>query len=151
MKNLINKLIKTNNSIAPLLLRIPVGVILAAHGAQNLFGWFGGYGLSGTAGWMDSIGLSPGIVMATLAGSAEFFGGVLLMLGLLTRPAALVSAFTMLVAIFAVHFENGLFLQNKGYEFGLALFAITTSLVVSGAGRISLDKAIEAFCKGKRG
>ena len=115
MKTLINKLIQTGTSYAPLALRIPVGIILMAHGAQKWFGWFGGYGLEGTGQWMASIGLEPGVFMAFLAGSGEFFGGLFLLIGLLTRPAALVTAFTMIVAIFTVHIDNGLFMANNGY------------------------------------
>lgn len=125
---------------AALVLRLPIGLILAAHGGQKLFGWFGGYGLEGTGQWLASIGLAPGYVMALLAGSAEFFGGVALILGLFTRPAALVSAFTMLVAIFSVHVSNGLFLTNNGYEYALALFAATVALLIQGGGRLSLDQ-----------
>ena len=80
--------------------------------------------------------------MALLAGSAEFFGGLALVLGVLTRPAALVSAFTMLMAIFTAHINNGLFLSNGGYEYALALFAATLSLVFSGAGRLAVDNLI---------
>ncbi|MBL8444586.1 MAG: DoxX family protein, partial [Zoogloeaceae bacterium] len=120
----------------------PVGIILAAHGAQKLFGWFGGYGLEGTGQWMASIGLEPGYLMALLAGSAEFFGGLALILGLLTRPAAALSAFTMLIAIFSVHLGNGLFMSNNGYEFALSLLAITVALTIQGAGRLSIDNLL---------
>ncbi|WP_458734903.1 DoxX family protein [Zobellella taiwanensis] len=129
---------------AALVLRVPVGLILAAHGAQKLFGWFGGYGLEGTGQWMASIGLAPGYLMALLAGSAEFFGGLALVAGLLTRPAALVSAFTMLVAILGVHAGNGLFMANNGYEYALALFAATLALAIQGAGRLALDSLLLA-------
>lgn len=129
---------------AALVLRVPVGLILAAHGAQKLFGWFGGYGLEGTGQWMASIGLAPGYLMAMLAGSAEFFGGLALVAGLLTRPAALVSAFTMLVAILGVHAGNGLFMANNGYEYALALFAATLALAIQGAGRLALDSLLLA-------
>ncbi len=143
MKNrLARTLFSSTGGYAALLLRVPVGLILAAHGAQKLFGWFGGYGLEGTGQWLASIGLEPGYLMALLAGGAEFFGGLALVLGLLTRPAALVSAFTMLVAIFAVHIGNGLFMSNNGYEYALALFAITLALAVQGAGRFALDKVL---------
>lgn len=140
MKTLIAKLTSTDAGWSALALRVPVGVIFAAHGAQKLFGWFGGYGLEGTAGWMDSIGLSPGMLMAFLAGAAEFFGGLALIIGLLTRPAAAALSIAMLVAIFAVHFANGLFMANNGYEFGLALLAASVSLLFSGAGKLSVDK-----------
>ncbi|GHA30300.1 DoxX family protein [Oceanisphaera arctica] len=135
-------LFSSTGGYAALVLRVPVGLILAAHGAQKLFGWFGGYGLEGTGQWLASIGLEPGYLMALLAGGAEFFGGLALVLGLLTRPAALVSAFTMLVAIFAVHIGNGLFMSNNGYEYALALFAVTLALAVQGAGRFALDKVL---------
>jgi putative oxidoreductase len=91
---------------------------------------------------MGSIGLAPGYLMALLAGSAEFFGGLALVFGLLVRPAAAALAFAMLVAIFSVHIDKGLFVSNNGYEYGLALFAVAASLVVSGAGRASLDSAL---------
>ncbi|KKO45178.1 DoxD-like family protein [Arsukibacterium ikkense] len=142
MKTLIAKLTSTNAGWSALALRIPVGIIFAAHGAQKLFGWYGGYGLQGTAGWMDSIGLSPGILMAFLAGAAEFFGGLALIIGLLTRPAAAALAVAMLVAIFAVHFQHGLFMSNNGYEFGLALLAASVSLLFSGAGKLSVDERL---------
>jgi len=135
----INKLMTTDAGFAALTLRIPVAIIFIAHGAQKLFAWFGGYGLEGTGQWMASIGLEPGYQLALLAGSAEFFGGLALLLGLLVRPAALMLSITMLVALFSVHWVNGLFMSNNGYEFALALLAISTSLIFSGAGKVSLD------------
>ncbi|MCY0965417.1 DoxX family protein [Parathalassolituus penaei] len=139
---LINKLFKTDAGFAALALRVPVGIVLAAHGSQKLFGWFGGYGLEGTGQWMASIGLEPGYLMALLAGSAEFFGGLALVLGLLTRPAALVTAFTMLIAIFSAHIANGLFLTNNGYEYALSLLAVTVALAIQGGGALSVDSAV---------
>ncbi|OJT00984.1 DoxX family protein [Marinobacter nauticus] len=141
---LINKLLDTNAGWGALALRIPVGIIFAAHGAQKLFGWFGGYGLEGTGQWMDSIGLSPGYLMALLAGGAEFFGGLALIIGLLVRPASAALAFAMVIAIFSVHIQNGLFMSNNGYEFGLALLAASVSLMFSGAGRASVDRLVAA-------
>ena len=137
-----NTVLKSEAGLAALTLRIPVGVVLMAHGAQKLFGWFGGYGLEGTGQWMASVGLEPGYLMALLAGSAEFFGGLFLVIGLLTRPAAALSAFTMLVAIFSVHISHGLFLSNNGYEYALTLFATTLALAIHGGGSFSLDKMI---------
>ena len=142
MKVLITRVTSTNTGLDTLPLRLGAGVIFAAHGAQKLFGWFGGYGLEGTAGWMASIGLEPGLLMAAMAGSAEFFGGVFLIIGLLVRPAALVLAVTMLVAIVIVHLENGLFMSNNGYEFGLALLVISLGLVFRGGGSLSADRAL---------
>lgn len=141
---LIDRVVSTDAGWAPLALRIPVGVVFAAHGAQKLFGLFGGYGLDGTGQWMDSIGIHPGHLMALLAGSAEFFGGLALLFGLLVRPAAAVLAFTMIVAIFSVHISKGLFMANNGYEYALALLAVTAALLISGAGRLSVDAKLSA-------
>ncbi|MBY5928232.1 MULTISPECIES: DoxX family protein [Halomonas] len=137
--SVVSRVISSSDSLAPLALRVPAGIIFMAHGAQKLFGWFGGYGLEGTGQWMASIGLEPGYLMALAAGSAEFFGGLALLIGLLVRPAAVVLAFTMLMAIFSVHAANGLFMSNNGYEFALSLLAIAVSLAISGGGRASLD------------
>jgi putative oxidoreductase len=142
-KQLISRLLESNAGLGSLALRLPVGIILVAHGAQKLFGWFGGYGLEGTGQWMASIGLGPGYLMALLAGSAEFFGGIALILGLLTRPAALVSAFTMLVAIFSVHISHGLFMSNNGYEFALSLFAAALALTIQGGGSYAIDNKLQ--------
>lgn len=140
--SIFKRLLSTNAGWAPLALRLPVGMIFVAHGAQKLFGWWGGYGLTGTGQWMESIGLAPGVLMALLAGSAEFFGGLALIAGLLVRPAAASLAVAMLVAIFAVHLDKGLFVANNGYEFALALLSVSVALVFSGAGRGSLDRVL---------
>ena len=140
--SLLNKILTSEAGVAALILRVPVGLILAAHGAQKLFGWFGGNGLAGTAGWLSSMGMEPGLLMAILAGSAEFFGGLALVLGLLTRPAALVAAFTMLVAIFSVHISNGLFAADGGYEYALTLMVALLALAVQGGGYLSIDKTL---------
>jgi putative oxidoreductase len=136
------RLLATDAGWAPLALRLPVGIIFVAHGGQKLFGWWGGYGLAGTGQWMDSIGLASGVLMALLAGASEFFGGLALIAGLLVRPAAAALALAMVVAIFAVHVDKGLFVANNGYEFALALLAVSVSLVFSGAGRGSLDRVV---------
>ncbi len=145
--SVLKKLLTSSAGYAPLALRLPISIIFIAHGSQKLFGWFGGYGLQGTGQWMASIGIEPGVLMAFLAGSGEFFGGLLLLIGLLTRPAAIVTAFTMVVAILSVHIGNGLFLSNNGYEFGLALLAATISLAVSGAGKLSVDDVLSKSFK----
>ena len=143
MKLLISKLTTTTQGLDTLPVRLGAGVIFAAHGGQKLFGWFGGYGLEGTAGWMTSIGLEPGLLMAIMAGGAEFFGGLLLIVGLLVRPAALMLAITMLVAIVTVHLENGLFMASNGYEFGLALLVLSIGLLFRGAGSLSADRLLQ--------
>ncbi|WP_022959462.1 DoxX family protein [Spongiibacter tropicus] len=137
--SLIKTVLHSNAGFSALVLRVPIGLILAAHGAQKLFAWFGGYGLEGTGQWMASIGLEPGYLMALMAGSAEFFGGLALALGLLTRPAALLTAFTMLIAIFSVHIDNGLFMSNNGYEYALTLLVAAVALAIQGGGRFSVD------------
>lgn len=139
---LLNTLLSSKAGAAALILRVPVGLILAAHGAQKLFAWFGGYGLEGTGQWMASIGLEPGYWLAMMAGSAEFFGGIALAIGLLTRPAAVVAGFTMLIAIFSVHISNGLFMANNGYEYALTLLVVTVVLAIQGAGSFSLDNVL---------
>lgn len=140
--SLLHRVLATDDGAAALALRIPVGIIFAAHGAQKLFGWFGGYGLEGTGQFFGSVGLNPGYLMALLAGAAEFFGGLALIAGVLVRPAAATLAFAMLVAIFAVHFDQGFFMDKGGYEYALALFAASVSLLLSGAGRFSVDRAL---------
>lgn len=136
------RILATDESWGLLALRIPVGIIFMAHGAQKLFGWFGGYGLEGTGGFFATLGLEPGYFLALLAGSAEYFGGLALVLGFLVRPAAAALAITMLVAIFAVHFEGGLFMANNGYEFALALLAASVALLFNGGGKASVDGLI---------
>ncbi len=140
MNNLLKRTLISDAGLEAIILRVPIGLILAAHGSQKLFAWFGGNGLEGTGQWMASVGLNPGFVMALLAGSAEFFGGIALVLGLLTRPAAMISAVTMLVALFWVHWGNGFFLSSHGIEYALALLSATLALTVIGGGRYSLDR-----------
>lgn len=142
MNNSFKNILVSNAGWEGVTLRVPIGIILAAHGSQKLFGWFGGYGLEGTGQWMASVGLAPGFLMALLAGSAEFFGGIALILGLLTRPAAAISALTMLVALFSVHWGHGFFLDSHGIEYALALLSATVTLGVMGGGRYSLDSYI---------
>jgi len=139
MNPIINKLLNSHAGFEGLVLRIPIGFILTAHGGQKLFGWFGGYGLEGTGQFMTSIGLLPGYLMALLAGSAEFFGGIGLMLGLLTRIAAGISAVTLLVALVVVHLGKGFFMATHGIEYALALLAATSALCIIGGGPYALD------------
>ncbi|RPA23585.1 DoxX family protein [Shewanella frigidimarina] len=144
MKALVKRITNSTAGFSTLALRLPVGIIFMAHGGQKLFGWFGGYGLEGTGQWMASIGIEPGLLMAFLAGSAELVGGLFILLGLLTRPAAVLLAFTMIIAIASVHISNGLFMANNGYEFALALLAASVSLALSGSGKVAIDDAITA-------
>jgi len=117
-----------------LLIRLVVGFIMMGHGAQKLFGWFGGYGLKGTGGWLDSIGLKPGVTMALLAGLGELAGGALFAAGVLTGIGAALIALTMLVAIVKVHGQNGLWVTQNGYEYNLVLIAAAVGVALSGPG-----------------
>jgi putative oxidoreductase len=135
-------LLKTNDSIALLPIRLGVGVIMAAHGAQKLFGWFGGHGLEGTAQFFaENLGLKPGILMAALAGGSEFFGGLLLIVGLLTRIAGLSIVGTMAVAIITVH-PNAFFASNSGMEYPLMLLLASLTLTIGGGGAFSVDRKL---------
>lgn len=122
-----------------LLIRLVVGLLFVGHGAQKLFGWFGGYGPKGTGGWMESIGMKPGVLLAVLVGLMELFGGVLLAAGLFTPVAALLITLTMLGAIAKVHGRNGLWATSNGYEYHLVLIAAAVGIALAGAGEYSLD------------
>jgi putative oxidoreductase len=122
-----------------LLIRVVLGGIMVTHGAQKLFGWFGGHGLAGTAGWLEAMGLTPARVYAAVNGLAEFGGGVLLVLGLLTPLGAAAVVGVMLVAIATVHWKNGFFNTGGGYEFNLLIVAAALGLAFTGAGEISID------------
>ena len=125
-----------------LILRLVVGLIVAAHGAQKLFGWFGGYGLQGTGGFLEKLGFFPGRRNALFAGLAEFGGGLLLALGLATPLAAVLIISVMFVAVATVHIKNGLFITNQGYEYNLTLATVALGVAIIGAGPISLDAAL---------
>ncbi|AQQ53170.1 DoxX family protein [Planococcus lenghuensis] len=122
-----------------LIIRLVIGLLFAAHGAQKLFGWFGGYGLAGTGGWMDSLGLKPGKTMALMAGLSELIGGLLLVAGFLTPLAALLIAGTMIMAIVKVHLPNGLWSTANGYEYNLAILAVVIGLALTGVGQYAFD------------
>src|SRR5919206_4047881 len=123
-----------------LLLRVVLGGTLFAHGAQKLFGWFGGHGRQGTAGFFGSLGFRNAALMAVMAGLAET-GGILLAVGFLTPLAAFGIAVTMLVAIATVHWSKGFFAGNGGYEFNLLILASVVALAATGPGRVSNDNA----------
>ena len=122
-----------------LIIRLVVGILFIGHGAQKLFGWFGGYGLKGTGGWFDSIGMKPGITMALLAGLTELVGGILFALGLLTPLAGIIIAGTMVMAILKVHGPNGLWATANGYEYNLTLLAIAIGIALIGPGQYAVD------------
>jgi putative oxidoreductase len=122
-----------------LLIRVVLGAIMGAHGAQKLFGWFGGHGLAGTGSWLESMGLRPARVFAAVNGLAEFGGGALLALGLFTPLGAAAVAGVMFVAIATVHWRNGFFNSSGGYEFNLLIVAAALGLAFTGPGDISID------------
>jgi putative oxidoreductase len=126
-----------------LIIRVVVGLLFVGHGAQKLFGWFGGYGPKGTGGWFESIGMKPGVAMAILAGLMELVGGLLFALGLLTPFAAILLALTMIVAIVKVHGPNGLWSTANGYEYQLVLLVIFIGVALTGAGAYSLDSLLQ--------
>lgn len=126
-------------ALALLIIRLVLGFTMIAHGAQKLFGWFGGYGPKGTGGWMESLGIKPGVLMAVLAGLAEFGGGLLVAAGLFTPIGAALLILTMIVAIASVHAKNGFWSTAGGYEYNLLLIAVSVALILSGAGAYSLD------------
>jgi putative oxidoreductase len=125
-----------------LLLRIVLGGIMAAHGAQKLFGWFGGPGLRGTAGMCDAIAYRMPFLMACGLALAEFGGGVSLAAGLLTPLGALAVVTVMINAVYLVHWAKGFFVANGGYEFNLLIAASAVALAAIGPGRFSLDHVI---------
>jgi len=145
----IRKLIATDNDIATTIVRLVLGVVFFAHGAQKMLGWFGGYGFSGTMGFFTSMMHIPA-PFAFLAIAAEFFGGLGLIVGLLTRVAAFGIFCNMVVAIAMVHHNFGLFMnwtgaqKGEGYEYHLLALAITVLLMIRGAGAASVDRLLSS-------
>jgi putative oxidoreductase len=126
-------------SLGLLVFRLVVGLVMAAHGSQKLFGWFGGHGLAGTGGFFEMLGFKPGRTFALAAGATEFVSGLLIALGLLgpVGPALMLSV--MIVAAVTVHWKNGFFAASNGIEVTL-LFAVSAiALAFTGFGRFSLD------------
>jgi putative oxidoreductase len=144
---MLRKLFATDDSAATSLLRLVVGIVFFAHGAQKMLGWFGGLGFSGTMGMFTGYMHIPA-PLAFLAMAAEFLGGLGLILGFLTRIAAVGIAVNMVVAVVMVHSSNGFFMnwsgaqKGEGFEYHLLALAITTFLMIRGAGAFSLDRVI---------
>lgn len=136
----------TSASPVNTILRIALGVVVFPHGAQKLLGWYGGWGYDATMSWFASIGVPA--LLGILAIAADFAGGLALIAGLGTRVAALGIAVNMLVATFLVHLPNGFFMnwsgtqKGEGYEFHILAFAMAIALVIGGAGRLSVDRAL---------
>ena len=128
--------------LALLVLRTIMGSLLLGHGAQKLFGWWGGYGVEGTSGWLESLGLRPGKPWAILAGSSEFGGGVLSLLGLLNPLGPLGVIGVMAMATRKAHWGNPIWVTEGGPELPLTNISIATALMVAGPGKYSLDRAL---------
>jgi putative oxidoreductase len=125
-----------------LLLRIVLGLTMSAHGAQKLFGWFGGHGIQGTGGFFGNFGFRTPVLMAFAAGLAEFGGGLSLATGFLTPLGALAITIVMLNAISLVHWPKGFFSSNGGYEFNLLIASAAVAIAATGPGRFAIDRAI---------
>jgi putative oxidoreductase len=144
---MVRKLFATDDNTGTAILRLVLGIVFFAHGAQKLLGWFGGYGFSGTMGFFTGTIHIPA-PFAFLAIVAEFFGGVGLILGFLTRIAAFGIAANMVVAIATVHSPFGFFMnwsgtqKGEGFEYHLLVLAMTAFLMIRGAGALSVDRAI---------
>ena len=141
------KLFSTSNDFVLTIVRLVLGVTFFMHGAQKMLGWFGGYGFHGTMGFFtQQMGIPA--PLAFLAICAEFFGGLGLLVGLLSRVAALGIIVNMLVDIATVHHVNGLFMnwtgqqKGEGFEYHLLAIALAIVVLVRGSGAISIDRAI---------
>ena len=140
------KVLKTDNSITPIVLRLTLALVMFPHGAQKVLGWFGGYGFSGTlAFFTQQMGIPT--VFALLAFAAEFLGPIALLIGFKTRIAAFGIGFTMLVAS-SMHWSNGFFMKwseratGEGFEYHILAIGIAIALVITGAGRCSIDRKL---------
>lgn len=130
------------SDLGKLILRTVTGLLLAGHGSQKLFGWFGGNGVEGTGGWLETLGLRPGRRWAYLAGLSEFGGGVLTSLGLLhpIGPIAIIAPMTMALA--KVHWNKPIWVAEGGGELPVTNMAVATTLVLIGPGRCSMDRLL---------
>src|SRR5271170_8266604 len=140
------KLMATSNDVAFTILRLVLGVVFFAHGAQKMLGWFGGFGFHGTMGSFTGMGMPAAVAFLVIC--TEFFGGLGLIVGLLTRIAALGIGVEMIGAIFMVHLPNGFFMnwfgnqKGEGVEYHLLAIAIAAALLLRGAGAFSLDRVL---------
>jgi putative oxidoreductase len=140
------RLLGTSNDVALTSLRLVLGVVFFAHGAQKMLGWFGGYGFHGTMGFFAHLGIPAPVAFLIIC--TEFFGGLGLIVGLLTRIAALGIGGLMIGAIFMVHLPNGFFMnwagtqKGEGIEYHLLVLAMAATLLLRGAGAFSADRAI---------
>lgn len=143
-----NPLLQTDPSLALLVVRLGLGIIFFAHGAQKVFGWYGGHGLKGTvSSFQQRMGIP--LALGLIASFTELLGGLGVLAGFLTRPAALGLAIVMLAAVYKVHWQNGFFLnwglqpgKGHGFEMNLALIAMALALMIGGGGTLSIDRLL---------
>jgi len=147
MEDLVELVFGTFPSWSHLVVRVALGIVFFAHGAQKTFGWFGGRGLSATIAGFRQMGIPP--AATAIAAVVECFGGLAMLVGFLARPAALGLIVVMLVAVLKVHGKHGFFLNfelspghGHGYEFNLVLIAMALSILIGGAGLLSIDRLI---------
>ena len=145
--SILTRILRTDaTSAAPVALRIALASVFIGHGAQKLFGWWGGYGFQATSHFFETkLGFTPGALHAALAGGTEFFGGALLALGLFTRFAAAQLAVVMGVAIWSVH-HAAFFADKGGMEYPLTLLLAAIALVLTGGGAFSFDALLAKRC-----
>lgn len=149
----LRKLTATDDATATTILRVVLGIVFFAHGAQKMLGWFGGYGFTGTMGFFTGTMHIPAF-FAFLAIVAEFFGGLGLILGLLTRVAAFGITVNMLVAVLLVHSQFGFFMnwagtqKGEGFEYHLLALAMCIFLMIKGAGAVSVDRKLSLAARG---
>ena len=143
---MLKRLMSTSNDVSLTILRLVLGVVFFAHGAQKMLGWFGGFGFHATMGFFTHMGMPAPIAFLVIC--VEFFGGLGLIVGLLTRIPALGIAVEMIGAIFMVHLPNGFFMnwmgnqKGEGFEYHLLVIAIAAALLLRGGGAFSLDRAL---------
>lgn len=143
---MLKRLTSTSNDVALTILRLVLGVVFFAHGAQKMLGWFGGFGFHGTMGFFEHLGMPAPVALLIIC--TEFFGGMGLIVGLLTRIAALGIGVEMIGAIFMVHLPNGFFMnwygtqKGEGFEYHLLAIAVAAALLLRGAGAFSVDRAL---------
>lgn len=141
-------ILRTENDIVATLLRLAIGIVIIPHGAQKAFGWFGGYGLDGTMGYFESLGIPA--ILGWLAIIAELGGGIALVLGFLGRVAAFGIACVMATAAMLQHIQVGFFmnwsgqLQGEGFEYHILAVAICVAIMIKGSGPMSVDARIAA-------
>jgi putative oxidoreductase len=143
---MLKRLMATSNDVAFTTLRVVLGVVFFAHGAQKMLGWFGGYGFQGTMGFFEHMGMPAPVAFLIIC--TEFFGGLGLIVGLLSRIAALGIGVEMIGAIFLVHLPNGFFMnwfgtqKGEGFEYHLLVIAVAAALLLRGSGAFSLDRSL---------